>query len=574
MFASTHILVVALLEVVVVRVSSVSGTEASAATLTVWAPASSWESKLPTDGFGVSLHTEVISALGTVKDVVQKRLPDFAKTLEPMFACTPKNEHDNLGHAAVRYTLNRFFVQRHGWFVNGLFAGQGGSRWNESSVTGLLVQYIPLQARHAFERRLSGKGLDLNGTALLAATIEAVILEGAVHDARQCYELMRLPTEGSISAARVDDVIAMLIAMKVSDTTPEQWRNKTEEGVVMDSLKALASEVYPRWQSALIFLRQIREQVASGRHMFDFLSVADVVVEVEGQWARWSANIECQQLKGKLLDIEDGHHTGCVRLAQFYARSMDPKDGWQFKENAGYLRQLGALDESDPENPRVIVPNYINSLGNCVSAGKYYQACCISECESLQVQIERIVQMPTARPEAITDAVRGLASATVPANSVLSRSLVRHIHEIARIHGGRVPLQSRLFAQWLHFAYPSECSFPHLAGSTKPVGVNLYGDSQLVSDEVAWQVIHAGMQTSRSKTSNGTCTRWRDEEELFVPTFRPSRSTLAELERDPSLWISICAVTALSAAVLMLIRTARGIYKPKRALSSKPAYLV
>ena len=33
-----------------------------------------------------------------------------------------------------------------------------------------------------------------------------------------------------------------------------------------------------------------------------------------------------------------------------------------------YLRQLGALDESDAETLRVIVPNYILGPSNCVAS--------------------------------------------------------------------------------------------------------------------------------------------------------------------------------------------------------------
>ena len=33
----------------------------------------------------------------------------------------------------------------------------------------------------------------------------------------------------------------------------------------------------------------------------------------------------------------------------------------------------------------------------------------------------------------------------------------------------RIPLHARLFAQWLHHAYPRECSFPHASGISNPL---------------------------------------------------------------------------------------------------------
>lgn len=35
-------------------------------------------------------------------------------------------------------------------------------------------------------------------------------------------------------------------------------------------------------------------------------------------------------------------------------------------------------------------------------------------------------------------------------------------------HGGKVPLHGRLLAQWLHYVFPQECPYPHLAGSVNP----------------------------------------------------------------------------------------------------------
>merc|ERR1719273_1646743 len=43
---------------------------------------------------------------------------------------------------------------------------------------------------------------------------------------------------------------------------------------------------------------------------------------------------------------------------------------------------------------------------------------------------------------------------------------LRRLGQIAELHGGQVPLHGRLFAQWMHHAYPRECSFPHVIGAS------------------------------------------------------------------------------------------------------------
>merc|ERR1719355_360208 len=56
--------------------------------------------------------------------------------------------------------------------------------------------------------------------------------------------------------------------------------------------------------------------------------------------------------------------------------------------------------------------------------------------------------------------------ATFPRPSSISVEVQGRLEDVARLHGGRVPLHARLFAQWMHHAYPRECSYPHLAGTT------------------------------------------------------------------------------------------------------------
>merc|ERR1719482_1945603 len=47
--------------------------------------------------------------------------------------------------------------------------------------------------------------------------------------------------------------------------------------------------------------------------------------------------------------------------------------------------------------------------------------------------------------------------------------MMRRLETVADRNGGMVPLHSRLFAQWMHFAFPRECPFPNAAGTTNPL---------------------------------------------------------------------------------------------------------
>ena len=47
-----------------------------------------------------------------------------------------------------------------------------------------------------------------------------------------------------------------------------------------------------------------------------------------------------------------------------------------------YLRDLGALDESQPESS-VIVSNYVLGASNCVGTSRFYAQCCVDPCDQL-----------------------------------------------------------------------------------------------------------------------------------------------------------------------------------------------
>jgi len=169
------------------------------------------------------------------------------------------------------------------------------------------------------------------------------------------------------------------------------------------------------------------------------------------------------------LEVEDTSVGGAgrVRLSDFYGKALN--DGkWQFSESASYLRELGALDESDPSNLRVIIPNYLSAPSNCVASSAYYSVCCLDECESILASLEEKIAAPHASPEVIIETVSTIASATVSSNRAIAPWLRTRLYEVAAHHGGYVPLHGRLFAQWLHYAYPRECQFPHVAGTINP----------------------------------------------------------------------------------------------------------
>jgi len=210
--------------------------------------------------------------------------------------------------------------------------------------------------------------------------------------------------------------------------------------------------------------------------------------------------------------------TGRVRLNNFYSGGMG--GDWKFTESVEFLRNLGALDETDSEKPRVIIANYISSPSNCIASSSFYSVCCMDECEGLLGHLERQIAAPEGTPARIGTLVSELSSSSVVAPRKLSATLNDRLGEIAATHGGSVPLHGRLFAQWMHHAFPRECPYPHLSGTTNPQTPDEWlestgEDTTATSAEMQVHVDRV-LSSPTEKGVNEMALPWSPEEELLV----------------------------------------------------------
>jgi len=231
------------------------------------------------------------------------------------------------------------------------------------------------------------------------------------------------------------------------------------------------SQMYPAWRNVKMWANDMRanwefaQQKSNPFYAVDysFSQAANLVQEVGHNFGSFQ-NMECQSLKDVLTSIED-HGTGRVPLSSFYRVGL--KGEWKLTESVDFLRSLGALDETN--SPQVVIPNYIYSRTNCLSSSDFYSVCCFNECEGLMAHLERKIAGPAAVSSDIVAVIANLASDTVDAPRNISQTQLARLDDIAQFHGGVVPLHGRLFAQWMHHAYPRECPFPHVFGAVTPM---------------------------------------------------------------------------------------------------------
>jgi len=435
---------------------------------------------MSTDQLRETVLQEVMTALGSGNRVTENRLKVIETALQPTFQAMPKNVYGNLEDAAARYVLHRLFVQRHAMYIKGL---EANSNWRNMTTTEVLQEHIPSFVLSLFEDRLKDQGLGLHELTVLAATLEHLIHDEAVNRLEVVYEVHNFSMSDRVPEVVLQDLIDTYMTIFLVGA-----QNFTAATVSND--RAQVVDGYPGWHNTQKFTSQVRSSVVASKDLdsdfspnnFSFRAATKIVEEIGERYGRWQDS-ECRDLKSMLVKHEHAA-TGRVLLKDFYGAALGGQ--WQFSESVDYLRELGALDESDPSNLAVFIPNYVNSASNCVASSSIYSVCCINECEALLGHLEAKVAAPEAAPETILDIVASLPSATIRAPRELSRSLADRLREVARGHGGAVPLHGRLFAQWLHHAYPRECPYPHV-GKINP----------MTADE--WMQANGGQSVSATK---------------------------------------------------------------------------
>jgi hypothetical protein len=502
-----------------------------------------------------ALLQEIESSLG--HGSATNRLALLEATLMPLFTALPKNEHGRLEHSTVRYALHRLFVMRHGWNIKGLRSDSVAL--NSSTPAGVLQGQVPSYVQELFEHRLEGKGLGLYELAVLASTIEHLIHNEAAGKMAAVFEVLSLPPRGSLSEEEVEEALdtymmAFIIGQNVSSLSLRKIRK----------LNVMMPEIFTGWRDAQEFVNRIRRNITSAEQIdMDFLKLTSVV-EVIGEEYGSFQNIECQELKHTLMQMED-RGTGRIKLADFYKPALN--GAWQFQESVSYLRQLGALDESDSNSISVIIPNYLQSQTNCVAASGFYSVCCKDECEGLLGHIEEKLAIPEARPSQIITLVEDMPSSTISAPRKISATLLNRLNDIAAQHGGLVPLHGRLFAQWLHHAFPRECPYPHLSGTTSQQSSNEWfaesGNSAEATEEEMLQFTEVANFTESMAAQDPMAVEdlltWSTEEELLVV-----RKELEFVGRTGSFRSSVQGFMMISAAASLALGIMKSVKSTRR----------
>ncbi|CAK0826827.1 unnamed protein product [Prorocentrum cordatum] len=508
------------------------------------------------DLFQKNLRDAIGDMLGCGQGNQQNDLDTIEKKVLPIWNSLPKSANGRIERPLLRYIVYRYFMGTSSLVIRGF---EQSSPVNESAAH-ILSQQVPayveavLQSQHAQDH-----GFDLQDAVHVVALLRKLIADSDTQALETIYNLRGEKTNVPLSRYGLHvvlrDYLVQWLMFEDSESLKEFQRHP----------ERLNSD-FPQWHRIMMFRDGLvktfdynRHRAGKGFSQYTFSDVQEIISSIRSSFAYFWDDM-CIEMRTMLVNM-DTYKTGRVPLKMFYSRPFSRE--WRFAESEDYLRQLGALDETSLwHSSEVIIPGSadIAAASNCAVVQPHYLVCCADFCDGIFSELEAGVGGPVAPPEQILNLVGNMSRQNDDLddeeNPRLRGSLSRQLDKIAAAHGGQVPLHGRLFAQWLHYAFPRECPFPHKSGSTKQVLPKSFeGDHYIVREEDRLRHLGAeplGMPIEIEKDTMQWMSQWSSEEELL--------SDYTTAMRDPSAvdWLTVAGVVIFLAALAAGVVGARG----------------
>merc|ERR1719277_1234163 len=494
---------------------------------------------------------------------IAQRLARIERSIAQSFQALPKNAIGRLAPRSVRHLVHSYFAKEHGWQIKGL--EPQGMRTNVSDVfaTSILQDKSPALVEQLVEAHQSDRGLAQSDVAAMIAMLERLILDESSNLLQAAYYLNEVSMSEQIEHGELHEILRsylLLVEMGL--------RGNHSDIELHQEIKQRVAAVGKGWPTlvefesdAVLSYDYLMQDTSNPFvvHSFAFENAAHVVDDLAEKYGKFQ-NAECSRMKDDLMALDDDG-SGLIPLSTFYLRS--DKREYQFTESVEYLRGISAIDDSWQREPRVRIANYVAGPSNCIASSNYYSVCCLNECDLLLNELEGAIRAPSASPERIIGLVGNMTSSSMLNPRQVSADLASKLHSIAERNDGAVPLHGRLFAQWLHHAFPYECPFPHISEDGSELSAHHWlGGKAIASVEVRADHVEAVdtkiADESAEEAVVPSVTQWSEEEVLPLAENRqraagPSRGFPLRFAVQAAMFLVVLRIvwTALSSAANM-----------------------
>eukprot|EP00933_Yihiella_yeosuensis_P004840 TRINITY_DN10923_c0_g1_i1.p1 TRINITY_DN10923_c0_g1~~TRINITY_DN10923_c0_g1_i1.p1 ORF type:complete len:565 (+),score=126.83 TRINITY_DN10923_c0_g1_i1:105-1799(+) len=402
-----------------------------------------------------ALISEIEAALGgRHADLTESRLKGYEDEIWPLYVTLPKEAHASggLGLSAARYLLHQFFLRKHRWYVRGL--NPAGDSRKDESIEEALRGHVAGQLLELLEKEVGKSGLGLRVMAVFVATLEHLIHGDERERFKQAWKVHELKPETIPDDSTLTSVLEVYMGHYIFTSQEDRNGYALTLKKARDEIKALESS-YDGWSDIKGFIKDAVNKLGKSGNLNTSMTAADEVLE---NFNKVSAAL-CVDLTKHLTTLPEGI-TGKVPLSHLRIAS-----GMEFfRESTTYLRDLGALDETDPSKPRVLLPNYIHGPSNCDGTTSFYDLCCPNECEQRLQQFELLVASNPDKDSA------SLIAEVIEFESELSEEQKQQLRELVHRKSDHAFLHGRPFAQFLHETFPGECPRPRTEDFSSEIG--------------------------------------------------------------------------------------------------------
>merc|ERR1719297_394660 len=464
-------------------------------------------------------HATLEAVLHGNHGATENDLTRIEVVLRPTFEAMPRNSVGRLAPRSVRHMIHNYFASQHGLLIQGM--EPHGMQLNMTGVhdANILVEKMPELADVLSKVRHSVRGLSFTDVILTTATLERLILDESTELLSAAYILNEHEPSQSISRDALQEVlISYLIIFELGSKA--NLTDVARHQLMKQSWKTTNSQSWSTLvefeEDALNTFNFLQHDTINpfGPEVYSFQAASQIVRSMARAYGQWQ-NTECRQMAAELRGL-DLAGSGRVPLDKFYSQ---PKSAnYVFSESTEYLQQIGALDEAGIAKPQVRIANYLMGPSNCIASSSYFSVCCLSECEGLMRELEQTIQAPTASAVQLLSLVGNMSSSSVEAPRDLPETLVDKLWAIAERHKGKVPLHARLFAQWMHFAFPGECPSPQAVEDAAVLRPSHWSGQQraTATDEERERCISEFAKQPEAAMGEPLLSQWNDEEVLLL----------------------------------------------------------
>jgi len=386
---------------------------------------------------------EIAEALGKSANDVLARVPNISRMMSTTYVTLVANIHNRIDNGPARYILYRYFMQSRRWSILKLEATTDNVYSSSNLPPHDILNDLPgVQHLTMLFEKFSAVfgGYSIQDIALLAAIVEDSEARTSEVLLQRAYRDRKISLTDNVSWARVEILLTRFTYIYFGFLHLPRY-------------DSLASYI---WMAATAAHGEILDKKKS---LFSYSMVKSILEPLQRSYPSWQ-DVDCLEMKQQLLSMEDETDSGRVRISDFNAH-RNRHNRSRFVETIDDLQAVQAIDVSSSE-PRVIVSNYISGSHMCSHTNSnFYTFCCIKECDPLMMTLEKAIRSPLATPAEIIHFAETVGTSTVTVPRRLPESLITRLQDMAANNSyGKIPIHSRRFAQFLHHAYPKECSFP------------------------------------------------------------------------------------------------------------------